>query len=172
MTSIPGQRVTFSERGHGAGRVIGATGSASGTLAFIPAYGSAGTRAIVADIDQDGLPRKREVVGRYRAPAPARLTRPRALRIARSGSRASVTWRKVPGASSYLVAVTYDAGYRTVRAVRGTRLVLDRVFGNRPVVVSVAAVDGQRHTGQAARARSDGHMPVVRTRPKKRHRPH
>jgi hypothetical protein len=172
MAAIPGQRVTFSEEGRSVAHVIGATARASGTVPFAPADGSAGTRSIVADIDQDGLPRRREVVGHYRAPAPGRLAQPRALRIVRSGSRASITWRKVSGASSYLLAVTYNAGYRTVRAVHGTRLSLDRVFANRAVVASVAALDSHGHAGQAAHTRSAGHLPVLRARPKRRHRSH
>ena len=54
IKTVPGQVVTFGERGASAGATIGTAHGASGTLRFSPAAGRAERREIVATIEQDG----------------------------------------------------------------------------------------------------------------------
>jgi hypothetical protein len=51
-------------------RELARTRAATGYVAFTPADGPGGRRRIVAFVEQDGLPRARLVVARYRAPGP------------------------------------------------------------------------------------------------------
>jgi TolB protein len=69
MTSIPGQSVRFVEEGADSNKVLATTSAASGTVSFAPAPGSAGTRTIVAEITQNGVPRSTADVATYDAPA-------------------------------------------------------------------------------------------------------
>jgi Tol biopolymer transport system component len=69
MTAIPGQSVRFVEDGDDTNKVITTTSAATGTVAFTPAPGSAGTRKIVAEVMQNGVPRMSVDVATYEAPA-------------------------------------------------------------------------------------------------------
>lgn len=69
LTPLPGQVVTFVEKGPGAAAVIATTSNASGQIAFTPADGPAGPRQIVAVVQQDGVPRDEITVGSYTAPS-------------------------------------------------------------------------------------------------------
>ena len=69
LTPIPGQTVRFVEKGTDSTKVITTTSAATGTVSFAPAPGSAGTRTIVAEISQNGVPRKTVDVASYDAPA-------------------------------------------------------------------------------------------------------
>ena len=118
-----GQRVTFEERGRGVSRTI-ATATRSGSVRFRPAPGAGGTRAIVALVEQDGLPRKRITVARFRAPAWAKPGAPRAVKIrvpalrkARAAASAkprvtTITWRPAKGAARYGVRISLADGRR------------------------------------------------------------
>jgi CSLREA domain-containing protein len=80
----PGQKVTFAERAAGLAHVIGVAGGRRGKLRFVPGQGPAGTRRVVAQVTQGGLPRLERVVARYRAPGPRRLARPRGIKFVRA----------------------------------------------------------------------------------------
>lgn len=80
LSPQPGQVVRFVEVGDATSSVITETSDASGSIAFTPAPGPAGTRTIVAEVIQDGLPRETVEVATYDAPAVAVLT------VGRSGS--------------------------------------------------------------------------------------
>jgi hypothetical protein len=68
-TPIAGQSVRFVENGDDSSRVITTTTAASGSVPFTPAPGSAGTRTIVAEVSQDGMPRAQLDAATYDAPA-------------------------------------------------------------------------------------------------------
>lgn len=70
----PGQVVRFVEMGEGTSQVITETSDATGSVGFTPAPGPAGTRTIVAEVTQDGLPRGSFEVATYDAPATAVLS--------------------------------------------------------------------------------------------------
>jgi len=69
LTTIPGQSVRFVEKGVDSTKVLTTTSSATGSVSFAPAPGSAGTRTIVAEISQNGIPRSTVDVATYDAPA-------------------------------------------------------------------------------------------------------
>jgi hypothetical protein len=69
MTPVPGQSVRFVEEGVDSSKVLTTTSAGSGSIAFVPAPGSAGTRTIVAEISQNGIPRTTVNVATYDAPA-------------------------------------------------------------------------------------------------------
>lgn len=73
LTTLPGQSVTFVEQGPETSAVITSTSAATGQVPFTPADGPAGTRDIVALIEQDGVPRGEVVAGSYSAPGGATL---------------------------------------------------------------------------------------------------
>ncbi len=69
-----GQVVTFVETAGDVSHELGRTSLASGTLAFTPAAGAAGTRKVVAEVVQDGVPRASIDLGTFEAPARDVLT--------------------------------------------------------------------------------------------------
>ncbi len=119
VSRIPGQSVSFLEAGPASTRQIATvrTGG-TGKRTFLTGE-SSGAKTIVAAVTQDGLPRDRIVVARYRAPAP-RVGRAGGLRARRlKRGRVRVTWRPALLASSYLVGVTYGTGRRASFRPRG-----------------------------------------------------
>lgn len=80
LTPLAGQTVTFAERGADSTATITTTSAATGQVVFTPAAGAAGTREIVAVVEQDGMPRDEIVVGSYAAPAGATVS------VARTGT--------------------------------------------------------------------------------------
>ncbi len=67
LTPIEGQTVRFIETGEDTSQVITETNEATGSIEFTPAVGMAGTRTIVAEIVQNGLPRETLEVATYEA---------------------------------------------------------------------------------------------------------
>src|SRR5262249_20889845 len=67
MTPRSGQEVRFVEHGTDSSQVITTTSAASGSVPFTPAAGAGGTRTIVAEVSQDGLPRTNVDVTTYQA---------------------------------------------------------------------------------------------------------
>jgi Tol biopolymer transport system component len=69
-----GQSVRFVENGPDSSKILGTVTAASGTVDFSPAPGPAGTRTIVAEVTQDGVPRASLDVATYSAPGRTVLT--------------------------------------------------------------------------------------------------
>jgi hypothetical protein len=149
VAAVQGQRVTFEERGNGVTRTL-LTATRSGRMKFRPAAGPGGTRRIVALVEQDGLPRKRITVARFKAPRWARPGAPRGVKVAVPGlasaaavktRSATITWRPARGAQRYGVRVALedgrklfflrDADDRVVRIPDAGRVVAVRVVGLR-----------------------------------------
>jgi Tol biopolymer transport system component len=66
LTPVAGQVVRFVENGANSSQVL-ATASGSGSVGFSPAAGAGGTRTIVAEVSQDGVPRASIDVASYDA---------------------------------------------------------------------------------------------------------
>jgi hypothetical protein len=124
-----------------------------GSFRLTPSGASGAKRALVALVEQNGLPRKRMVLDRFRAGPPSigRAHRIRA-RLSRRG-KLTLSWGRAKGAEAYAVGVDLSDGRglalhprgaarkaRISRVARGTRVTV-RVIGTRS--------DGARH-GRAA----------------------
>jgi hypothetical protein len=156
---LPGQKVTFAETsGASVAHVIGPARGRRGKLRFVPGRGPAGTRNIIAEVSQRGLPRARRVVARYRAPGPARLARPRGVKFRRVAGSLRVTWRAVKGARGYEVLITTVKRRRELfRVAPGRRRVTGaRVLKGDRVVVKVTPLDALHRPGKTARAVARG----------------
>jgi hypothetical protein len=157
FAQVKGQRVTFEEHGRGVSRTI-ARATRSGRVKFRPADGRGGRRAIVALVEQDGLPRRRITVARFKAPPRSRPAKPRGVTLAGGGSAArgagtaataavararrglTITWRAAKRAVRYGVTIELrdgrrlfflrDADDRVVRIPHG-RIASVRVVGLR-----------------------------------------
>jgi hypothetical protein len=135
------------ERGSGWERPIGhVVGGGSGRIAFAPAPGPSGRRAIVAEVEQYGHPRTERVVASYVAPPPARLHPPAGLHAVRRGTSLIVSWRGVPGAMAYLVEVTAGRGHAITTVVRGRRFTFTGLATGTLASVAVRALDSRQRS--------------------------
>jgi hypothetical protein len=158
VTPAPGQRVTFVERSTKVAHQIGVARGRRGTLRFVPAAGPAGTRKIVAQVSQRGLPRMERIVARYRAPGTLRLARPRGVRLRRTPKSLRVTWRAVNGARGYEVLVTTINRRRElfrVPARKRSVTVADVLHADRAVVL-ITPLSATHRRGLSARAVARG----------------
>jgi Tol biopolymer transport system component len=146
LARVPGQRVTFAEQG---GNVLKRTTAARGRVRFTPPAGRSRTRRIVAIVEQAGVPRATLPVARYRAPTLKRPGKPRGLKVTRRGNALSVRWKRVPGASRYVVYVVGET--REVLIVRKPSL---RLPGLRRGSVEVTAQRADGVSGPRARGRA------------------
>ena len=96
----------------GSGRIAGG----SGTVAFTPSFGPGGRRAIVAQVEVDGIPAPLQTLDHFKAPPPPKAQRVGGVRVTRHGSKLAVTWDPVPYAQAYGVVVS--AGGGAVRSLR------------------------------------------------------
>ena len=172
---VPGERVTFVERGPDSQRTLGIAaggpcpkhvpgkaggrGVRCGRITFHPALGRSGTRKILALITQDGHPVKTITVAHYVAPKPARAGRPRALHVRRAANgRITVSWRP-PTASAastahYDVVVDGADGTRRLYVCDPTKrtLRLAPIPGTGVTRVTITALRADMAQGKAARA--------------------
>lgn len=155
LKRIAGQRVTFAEQAPSVYREIGGSRKARGAIRFRPAPGPGGRRSIVAVVEQDGVPRAKLVVARYRAPRPFRPRRPR-VAIRRRGGHLLVAWRRVPGARGYQVRVNLPRDGRRLLFFAKRKQHRIRVKGiERSDLgrVTVAAIGSDLRTGRPGRAK-------------------
>ncbi|HEX6026405.1 MAG TPA: hypothetical protein VFZ00_30700 [Solirubrobacter sp.] len=149
---LPGQKVTFLERGPSVSGTLGVARRNRGRPRFTPANGVAERRRIVAVVEQNGLTREHVVVASYRAPSAQRLAAPRRLRAARRGGQLRIGWQRVARARGYEARVRLSDGrrlvLRTVRRARTVRRVGAAVRGS----VTVRALSVSSVHGRAARA--------------------
>ena len=151
---IPGQRLSFIEESPGAPpRVLKRTTAARGKTTFRALRFPERRREIVALVEQDGQPRARRVVARYKAPKLGRVTRVRNLRAVRRGKRLNVSWAAMRSAQKFHVIVTSRAGRRTLRTVKRSRLVLRRAGAVRAVSVRAVGIDGRIGKPRATKVR-------------------
>ena len=114
LRAIRGQRVTFVEQGRHLSRAIVTSAAPRGQRSFVPAPGPGGKRTIVAQVEQNGLPRRDLVVGSYRATAPARPSRVARFRLVRAGRTLVVRWDRSRNASGYELRLAMGDGRRVL----------------------------------------------------------
>jgi hypothetical protein len=124
----------------------------SGTRRFVPAFAHGTHRRIVAEVEQDGLPRATTTVARFSAPSP-HVGRVAHLRIRRHGAAAVVTWGRAFYATRYDVVASLTTGTRElITPRRGRRSVKVRVGRLAGVTVSVTGVNSSGLRGRPATA--------------------
>jgi hypothetical protein len=168
LNAAPGRQVTFAERGPHMYRVIGLARGSGGRIKFTPGTGAGGPRDIVAEIVEGGMPAPPLVVAHYVAPAPARPSRPRAVRVARSGSTLTVSWSKASGAAEYEVAVLLGNGRQTITLTRAHRIRVAGIPADRGGSVLVYPISAALRSTNPARA-SFHAVKAAPRRPKRRH---
>jgi hypothetical protein len=136
-------------------REIGSSAKARGAIKFRPAAGPGRKRRIIAIVEQDGVPRARLIVARYKAP-PTRIRRPRRLGLKRRGRKLAIGWSPVAGARGYRVRVTLPRDGRrllffTARRKRGLRV--RGIEASDSAAVSVAALRPDLRPGPPAKAK-------------------
>lgn len=121
LTRIPGQKVVFVESGKDMRRVIKTTTAERGRVVFTPGRGSAGTRKVVALVQQRGRPRATLTVARFRASSTATPAKPKAVKITRKGTRVTIAWRAPRAGFRHAVHVTLSDGTQLVRVIAAQR---------------------------------------------------
>jgi uncharacterized delta-60 repeat protein len=149
----PTTKVEFVERSGGVGEPIGTATGAKGVLRFRSQFLPGRKRTIVARISVDGVTRPNQTIGSYVA-TPVRLAVPGAVRIGldRKRARATVTWAKVAGASTYEVRVRTHSGRRQVVTTSARSLVLKSIYPGEQVAVQVRGITSLLDRGPAGRA--------------------
>jgi uncharacterized delta-60 repeat protein len=162
-----GRSVRFVERGRDTSRIIGTADDKSGTIAFTPGPGPAGTRSIIGEVVQGGAPSRNARTTTYKAPKPKGPGRPRRVRVRRSGGKLRISWPKVKGAKRYEVLVRLSDRSSVFRVVRGTHVKLKDPF---PAKRGTVAVDVVLPDGTRGKPRSAKLKPKLPAKHKKRHR--
>ena len=160
-----GQVVRLVEEGDHGGQVLATVrGGGRGSKLFVPTEARRARRSIVAQVQQDGLPRDNIVVARFSAPSP-RVGRAGGVRVRRRGRRAVVTWRPAFHARRYDVIVTRSNGARMVLSPRGGRRTVAVRVGRREALrVQVVGISATTRRGPAASARLAAPRPKARRR--------
>ena len=173
--NLAGRTVTFAEQGAGGVlHPLGATRRSAGTLRFAAADGPGGTRRIVATLVNRDIPARATTPARFTAPPPVVPGRARALRIRRSGTRATITWGAATGAALYRVQVTLSDGRRiqTVAPARHRRVVVPAVAKATRATVTVAGRSARGAAGPRATARLAAVKVKTKAKPRKKAKPH
>lgn len=118
-------------------------------------------RRIVAEVQQDELPRDNLTVARYKASNP-RVGKARSVRVRRKGKRAIVTWSRARFARNYEVTILTGTGKRTLlRPKPGERrLAVRGIRKGEGVVARVVAFSPAGHRGKPVTGRLQGTMRV------------
>ncbi|WP_445149390.1 hypothetical protein [Baekduia sp. Peel2402] len=151
---LPGQTVAFSEQGKGGlGAQIADAGThTKGTVAFTPTAGPSGTRTVIAQVAQRGIPRQTIVVARFVAPAPPRPAKP-ALHVKRSGTKLVVTWKKDAASRRFTVATQLSDGRVLMTSTKTPRLTIPAVAKTTSATITVRGEDKRSVAGPRATAR-------------------
>jgi hypothetical protein len=162
----PGQVVRFVEQAPGVAHSIGKATARRGTIAFMPAIGRPGRRQIVAQVSRNGLLGAQFVVTTYVAPGPPKAAKPTHLRVARRGSRLSVSWGAAANATGgYQIVVIASDGRRLLfQRPSGGRSVTVPSFSASGATVTVEGVGPDGHTGRPATAHLKPVGPPARVR--------
>jgi hypothetical protein len=150
---IRGQQLVFVERGPGGlAREIGRTRRARGQIRFRPGTGGRARRSIHVTVVQNGAPRTSARVARY-SYRPGRLAAPRPVTVRRRGTTAVVRWRRVRGASEYLVTGRLRGRPALTLLVDGRTLRLHGVPRRTTGTLTVRAIAQGGRPGTPARAK-------------------
>jgi hypothetical protein len=129
----------------GAVRVL-RRGARAGALRLVPSDARGKRRALLAMVEQDGVPREQITLDRFRAGPPA-IGRVGSIRAHRSRrGRLAVTWSRAAGAQRYLVGMELSDGRERLLRPRGRRVVINAVRPGTRVTVRIlgARVGGAR----------------------------
>ena len=152
---IPGQQVTFTERGAGGVfRTIGRARGARGTLTFNPTVGFERARKIVAEVIDNGLPRALITLARFTAPKPPRLTRPGHLKLKRKSTTLALSWTPVNGASNYFVKVFQGHALVATTITPRNTFTFNGLPPNGKLTVTISALNQLQAPGPATHART------------------
>jgi hypothetical protein len=155
VAPIAGQVVHFVEEDTRGGQPLATVkGGGHGHRQFTVSTAHGPRRTIVAEVDQNGLPRTNLTVATFSAPSP-RTGTPRSLHLRREGRRVLVTWKPAALAVRYDVVVSLSTGVRELFSATGRsdRVVIPRVAKSTAVKVSVIGVSAQAIRSSSATAR-------------------
>ena len=156
INQVDGQTVQFFERAGRTSQQLATVSDAQGRIRFQPAPGPAGTRSIVAVVQQDGVPREQVAVTTYRAPGPQKPGAPDRVTVRRTAAAAVASWSDAPRATSWRVVATVSDGRRWSVVLDERRLVLPSVFRSKTVKVTVRGISADQVMGPAQRRISRG----------------
>lgn len=156
VNRVEGQTVQFFERAGRTSQRLAAVSDAEGRIRFRPAPGPAGTRSIVAVVQQDGAPREELKVATYRAPGPLKPAATERVAIKRTATKAVVTWPDARRAATWRVVATASDGRRWSVVLDRRKLVLPSVFRSKTVRVKVRGVSADQVLGPARKRVSRG----------------
>ncbi|MBK5233037.1 MAG: hypothetical protein JJE13_08680 [Thermoleophilia bacterium] len=151
-TSRKGLVVRYFEQIGTGGHLIGTSKKKSGRITFSAGDGPAGKRAIVAEVDQDGLPRLKKTIAHYRAPGPIKPPRVRGLKLRRKGGKIQARWQRSEGADTYTVRVRLSDGRNLLKLVESPRIRLGGIGKKDKVRVTVTGRSAAGRTGRPASA--------------------
>ena len=144
LRTIPGQRVTFVERGPVAAQVITTTSKAQGRVRFTPnPTAGAARRTIEARVVQSDLPRDTFPVARFRFSTKLRRVRG----VKRVGAR--LRWLGQRGATSYTIVLESANGSVTTQTTAKPRLTIPRALRRGRLRVTIYPLDGFQRSGPA-----------------------
>lgn len=152
---LPGQLVRFVEQDNRGGQLLAVvTGGGHGARSFVTAQARGVGRTVVAEVEQDGLPRLNLVVARFSAPSP-RVGQVANLRLRRHGGSALITWSPAFYASRYDVIVSFTTGVKELLSTSASHRSLGVGGLTRSAGVSVEVIGINRNglRGPAATAR-------------------
>jgi hypothetical protein len=114
LRAIPGQRVTFWEKGKDVARIIGSTTKPHGVLHFTSAPGYSRYRTIEAQVYSYGHPRTDVTVTHYKSPGAPRPGKVSKLKLtAAKGGAIKVTWSRAALAQRYRMEVDTNGSHIT-----------------------------------------------------------
>lgn len=151
-SSRSGLSVSYYERIGSGARRIGTSTKKRGQIRFSAGDGPGGRRAVLAIVEQDGLPRLQRQVATYRAPGPIRPPKVKRLRIAKKGKSVTARWRRSPGASTYLVRTKVSDGRSLLRLTSRPTLRLAGIAKGDRVRITVTGRSKASRTGKPASA--------------------
>jgi hypothetical protein len=126
----------------------------SRAIRFTPAPGDREVRRIVGVISRDGVPQKRIVLARYKAPGAPRAGRVRRLRVARTTTKVVVRFRPARNAVHHVIRATLG-GHVTERVVgkKARKVVLSTALARKGGKLTVRAIGPLSLPGPAATKR-------------------
>ncbi|MCW2994424.1 MAG: domain containing protein [Conexibacter sp.] len=162
---IPGQTVAFAEQGKGGlgAAIADVKAKTKGVITFMPTDGAGGTREIIAQVTQNGIPRKTLVIAHYTAPPPLRPAKPK-LRIRRSGTKLVVSWPKDAQSKRFVVNASLSDGRVLVLLPKAPKAT---IAGVAKTVSATVVVHGEDHNGVAG-PRATARLKGVKAKAKKK----
>jgi hypothetical protein len=146
---LAGQSVSFSERGKGLDHTLGKAKPGKGSIKFKPALWTATKRTIVAHVVQNGLPRDELKVARFSVKK-LKLKKPK-VKARRKKTSLALTWKRVTGASSYLVEVKAGQTLLTRVLIKARKLTVPKTPRKGKLKASVQALSDIVPAGPVAR---------------------